>query len=93
MALLLGYGTARWPGARMCLINNKQLGALLNEHVTSRVRLDEIDTDDLVGVIIVDTGVAMNLTIKASLRTGADDNSIKIKLRLDFRLPLFAQMR
>src|SRR6185312_4222839 len=90
IALLLASRGAGRPGTGVSLVNDHQLGTLLDENVAAQVRLDEVNTNDLIGVIVVDAGVAVNLSVQPRLGAGADDDRFHVKLGADFSLPLLA---
>ena len=45
----------------MCFIDDHELRALFDEYVATDIGLDEVDADDLEGVVAVDAFVALNL--------------------------------
>ena len=93
VALLLAGRGAGWAGTGVRLIDDDKLRTLLDEDIAPNVRLDEVDADDLVRVVVVDAGVTMNLAIESGLGVGPDDHGLDIKLGADFGLPLLAQVR
>ena len=93
IALLLAVGRAGGSGAGMRLIDDDQFRTLLDEDIAAGVGLDEVDTDDLEGVILIDAGIALNLPIQPRLGIGANDDRFDIKLGADLGLPLLAQVR
>ena len=92
VALLLTVRCAGRACAGMGLINDDQFRALFDEDISPVVGLDKIDADDLIGVIIVNAGVALDLPVEAGLGVGADDDGFYVKLVSDLRLPLFAEV-
>ena len=76
----------------MGFIDDNEFGALLQEHVASDVRLNEIDADDLERVVVVDAGIALDLAVKPGLSIGTDDDRLDVELRSDLLLPLFAEV-
>ena len=92
VALLLGGGGTRRAGAGVGLVDDHQLGALLDEHVVAGVGLDVVDADDLVGIVVEDAGVALDLAVEAGLGVGADDDGLDVELGADLLLPLFAEV-
>ena len=93
IALLLARrGTCR-TGVGMRLIDDHQFRALFDKHVAPCIGLDEVYADDLIRVVVIDAGVALNLAIQPRLGIGADDDGFYIQLGANLGLPLFAQMR
>ena len=92
VALLLRGGGAGGPGAGVGLIDDHQFGALLDEDVAADVGLDEVDADDLEGVVVVDAGVALNLAVETRLGIRADDDGLDVEFGADLFLPLFAEV-
>ena len=93
VALLLAGGGARRSGARVGLVHDHQFRTLLDEDIAARLGFDEVDADDLVGVVVVNAGVALDLPVEARLRVGADDDGLEVELVADFLLPLLAEVR
>src|SRR5262249_40786501 len=93
VTLLLSSGCANGTRAGMRFIHDDHLRALFDEDIAPCVRFDEVYADDLVGVIIVNAGVALNLTVEPRLRVGTDNDRFQIELVADLSLPLFAKMR
>src|SRR5882672_5365715 len=92
VALLLAGRRTRGPGARVSFVHNHQFWTLLDEYVAARIGFDEVNADDLVGVVIIHAGVTLDLPVKARLGVGPDDNGLQVELGSDFLLPLFAQV-
>src|SRR5262249_18703209 len=63
VALLLAGGSSGRAGAGVGFVYDHQFWALLNEHLTAGVSFDEVDADDLVGVVIVHAGIALDLAV------------------------------
>ena len=80
------------PGTGVGFVHNHQSWTLLNEYVAARIGFDEVNADDLVGVVIIHAGVALDLPVKARLGVGPDDDGLQVELGPDFLLPLFAQV-
>ena len=76
----------------MSFVHDHQLRTLFNEHIPSGVRLDIVDADDLIGIVVVDARVALNLSIQARLSARSDDHCLDIELASDFCLLLLAEM-
>ena len=93
VALLLGGGGTGGPRAGVRFIDDDQFRALLDEDIPARVGLDEVDADDLVRVIVVDAGVALDLAVEPRLSVGTNDDGFDVELVADFLLPLLAEMR
>ena len=93
VALLLGGRGPGRAGAGVRLVDDDQLGALLDEHIPPDIGLDEIDTDDLVRVVVVDARIALDLPVESGLGVRADDDRLDIELRADLFLPLLAEVR
>ena len=93
VSLLLSLGRPNRSGTGMDLVNNDQFRAFVDKDVPPNVGLNEVDRDDLIGVVAVYTDVALDLAVESGLSVGADDHGIQPQLVLDFRLPLIAQMR
>ena len=92
IALLLGSGGPGGPRACVRFVDDHQLGALLDEDVAPDVRLDEVDADDLIGVIVVDARIALDLAVEPCLGVRANDDRLDVELRADLLLPLVAEV-
>src|SRR5262245_52220605 len=92
VALLLAGRSARRPCARVGFVHDHQFWTLFDEYLAARVRLDEVDTDNLVGIVVVHAGVTLDLAVEARLGVRPDNDGLQVKLGPDFLLPLFAQV-
>src|SRR5712691_3106752 len=92
VALLLAGRRPGGPGAGVDFVHDHLFWTLFDEYLTARVRLDEVDADNLVGVVVVHAGVALDLPVEARLGVGPDDDGLQVEFRPDFFLPLFAQV-
>ena len=93
IALLLTGRRAGGPGTGVRFIDDDQFRTLFDEDIAPDIGLDEVDADDLVGIVVVDAGIALNLPVQARLGVGADDDRFQVELGANLRLPLFAQVR
>ena len=77
----------------MSLVDDDQLRALLDKDIPPVIGLDEVDADDLKGVVVIDAGVPLDLPVKSGLGVGADDDRLQVKLIPNLVLPLLAKVR
>ena len=92
-ALLLSRRGASGSRAGVRFVNNHEFRALLDKDISAIVGFDEVDADDLIGVVVINTGIALNLTIQPSLSIRTNDHRFNVEFRPDFLLPLLAEMR
>ena len=91
--LLLLLRGSLGPGACVGLVHDHKLGSLLHEHVAAVGGFDVVDADDLVGVVVVDARVALDLAVEPGLRARTDDHGLDVELVADLLLPLVAEVR
>ena len=77
----------------MYLVDDDQSWALFDEHRAAAVRLDVVDADDLVGVVVVHARVSLDHPIQSCLSVGADDDGFNTEFGTELLLPLVAEMR
>ena len=92
VALLLARRRTGRTSTGVGFIDNHQLGSLLDEQIAATIRLHIINTNNLVGVVVVDTRIALDLAVEARLRTRANDHRLDIELLADLALPLVAEV-
>lgn len=92
IALLLGSGGPGGACACVRFVDDHQFRALLDENVAPHVRLDEVHADDLIGVIVVDARIALNLAVEPCLGVRANNDRLDVELRADLLLPLVAEV-
>src|SRR5688572_19207774 len=77
----------------MRFVHDDQLRALLDKYIAPSLRLNKIDADHLIGVVVIDAGIPLNLPVEARLGVRADDDRVDIELCSNLRLPLLAEVR
>ena len=92
IALLLILVGASRLGAGVRLVDDDEVGTMVEKHVAAVVLLDEVDGDDLEGNVAKDVLVGTQPFLQSTDRRGTDNLGIKTKLVLDFLLPLLAEV-
>ena len=92
VTLLLGIGSTCGTGTGVRLVHNDQFRTLLDKYIAPGIGFDEVDADDLVGIVVKHTGVTLDLAVEPGLGIGADDDRLDVQFVADFGLPLLAQM-
>src|SRR6266545_2577143 len=92
VALLLASRGPRRSGAGVNFVHDQQLRTLLDENIAASLRFDEVDADDLIGIIVVNAGVALDLAVETSLRVRSDDHGFKVEFVPNLILPLFTKV-
>ena len=93
VTLLLRLGGAGGPGAGVRFVDDDQSRALFDEHRAAVVRLNVVDADDLVGIVVVNARVSLDHPVQSRLGVGADDDGLDAEFGAEFLLPLVAEMR
>src|SRR5262245_5810343 len=93
VTLLLAGRGARRSRARVDLVNDQQFRTLLDKNIAAVLGFYEINANDLIGIVVVNAGVALDLPVEAGLRVGANNYGFEVKLVAEFVLPLLAKMR
>ena len=63
IALLLAVGGTCGSGTGMRFVNDHHFWTLLYEYVAPRIRLDKVNADDLIWVVVIYACVTLDLTI------------------------------
>ena len=91
--LLVGVGAGGGRGA-VRLVHDDEVRAVLDEVGAFAVTLDEVNADDLDGVVAKDAARASgDAAFKLADRAGTDDDGIEAEFLAQLLLPLFAEVR
>jgi hypothetical protein len=63
----------------MHLIYNDEFRRFLNKYLTALIGFDVVQGDDLIGIVIIDTTVALDFAVKTRLGIGTNNDSINPK--------------
>ena len=70
----------------MRFIYDDEFRALFHEDIPANIRLDEVNADDLKGIVIVDTRVTLDSAVKTSLSIRPNNDRLNVQLGADLRV-------